>query len=269
MHADSLPGSFFQILPMLKLCDSSDFWRLEHFCSVSDPFAAYIFCRAECYGFSQPFCETWLSICEKEVKAVLSVFCQNAVLFASDSADFEELSVFFKSGSCKTLLTDSVTAVKLGFQDINKKKALIFDGKRPDNTCIDKADYKQVYSLLCECFPEEYCNEKEQYLTWLSDITFRQNRHFARVKTVIEDGQLCACALTVAETEKAAVIGGVCCAESKRGRGFAGRTVLSAVSELGKEGKDVFVFARRDVAEGFYKKLGFSFYKDAAYIERN
>lgn len=254
---------------MLKLCDSSDFFRLERFCNVSDPFAAYVFCRAKCYGFSQPFCETWLSICEKEVKAVLSVFCKNAVLFASDSADFEELALFLETGGFKTLLTDSVTAGKLGFRDFNKKKALVFDGKRPDNTCIDKVDYKQVYSLLSECFPGEYGNEKEQYLTWLSDITFRQNRHFARVKTVIEDSQLCACALTVAETEKTAVIGGVCCAESKRGRGFAGRTVLSAVSELGKEGKDVFVFAKCDVAEGFYKKLGFSFYKDAAYIERN
>lgn len=253
---------------MLKLCNNEDIEPLKNFLDVSDPLAAYILCRIECYGFEKSFCETWLCLGERGITAALSVFCGNAVIYNAGTADFEELGLFLRSGCFNTLLTDLLAAEKLSFTDYEKKQALLYGTEPPEAVCGTASEYKQTYSLLCECFPHEYSNVKEQYLEWLSDLTFRKRRGFARVKSVFEGGELCANVLTVAETSKNAVIGGVCCAKEKRGRGFAGAAVLSAVSELKSENKDVFVLAKDDVANGFYKKLGFEFYKNVAYIER-
>lgn len=254
---------------MLKLCNLADTAAVESFCGVCNPFASYVLCRAKAYGFEKRFCETWLCFSQNEVTAALSVLNGNAVLFSSKKADFEELGSFLRSFGFNTLLTDAFSAEAMGLSAFLKKQALFFGAECPKAEKLGTAQYSSIYSLLCECFPNEYVNEKESLLEWLSDITFRSRRSLARVRSVFEGGKLCANVLTVAETEKTAVIGGVCCKTEKRGRGFGKRAVLSIVSELLDEKKDVFVLANDDVAEGFYKKLGFSLYENSAYIGRN
>lgn len=254
---------------MLKLCNSADCEALESFCNISDPFASYVLCRAKAYGFEKRFCETWLCSSENRVTAVLSVLNGNAVLYSNGSSDFEELEAFINSADFNTLLTDTFSAEMLGFSDFKKKQALVFSADTPKSEPLGTADYRQVYSLLCECFPHEYVREKEHYLEWLSDIAFRSRRNLARVRSVFDGDELCSNALAVAETDKSAVIGGVCCKAEKRRLGFGRKAVLSIVSELLNEKKDVFVLANDDVAEGFYKKIGFSLYENSAYIERN
>lgn len=254
---------------MLKLCNSVDREALENFCNVSDPFASYVLCRAKAYGFEKRFCETWLCFSANKVTSALSVINGNAVLYSNGDTDFEELGSFINSARFNTLLTDAFSAEMLGFASFRKKQALIFSADAPKAELLSAADYKQVYSLLCECFPHEYLREKEHYLEWLSDITFRSGRKLARVRSVFDGGELCSNALTVAETDITAVIGGVCCKAEKRGLGFGKKAVFSIASELLNEKKNVFVLANDDVAEGFYKKIGFSLYENSAYIERN
>lgn len=254
---------------MLKLCNSADREALENFCNISDPFASYVLCRARAYGLEKRFCETWLCSSADKVTAALSVLNGNAVLYSNGSSDFEELESFINATDFNTLLTDASSVKMLGFSDFKKKQALVFSADTPKSELLGTADYRQVYSLLCECFPHEYVREKEHYLEWLSDITFRSRQNLARVRSVFDGGGLCSNALTVAETDKTAVIGGVCCKAEKRGLGLGKKAVLSIVSELLDEKKNVFVLANDDVAEGFYKKIGFSLYENSAYIERN
>lgn len=253
---------------MLKLCDSNDRSALERFGSVVDPLAAYVMCRAKCYGFNSSFCETWLCRDGGRIVAALSVLNNNAVLYCNGLTDFEELGVFLRSRCFNSLLTDFDSAEKIGFGDCEKKQALVFDGEYPTYVSLKEADMAQTYSLLNECFPNEFSFEREQYLSWLSDLTFRKNRNFARVASIFEGDELCASALTVAETENAAVVGGVCCKESKRKHGFGREAMLSLLFRLKQEGRKSFVFSDPDVAEGFYKKIGFTHFKNAAYIER-
>ena len=254
---------------MIKLCNFADRAAVESFCGVCDPFASYVLCRAKAYGFERRFCETWLCFSKNEVTAALSVLNGNAALFASDKTDFEELGSFLRSAGFNTLLTDALSAEAMGFSGCLKKQALIFSTLPPQEEKLGTAQYSKIYSLLCECFPNEYVNEKESCLEWLSDITFRSRRGLARVRSVFEGEKLCANVLTVAETDKTAVIGGVCCKAENRGQGLGKKAVLSIVSELLEEKKNVFVLADNDVAEGFYKKLGFLLFKNSAYIGRN
>lgn len=253
---------------MIKLCDLNDLKVIEEFCSSADPLAVYALCRVKCYGFSMRFCETWLCKNGEDVVAVLSVLCNNAVLYSKENADFDEIRVFLCASEFNTLLTQTSVAENLGFEKYKRKQALLFKGDCSEVFCSDLADYVQIYSLLCECFPHEYSDDKEHYLEWLSDLTFRKRRGFARTKAIFEKNRLSANVLTVAETETAAVIGGVCCSHSRRGCGLGSKVVLSAVNELKNENRDVFVLANDDVADGFYKRIGFSQYKNIAYIER-
>lgn len=72
-----------------------------------------------------------------------------------------------------------------------------------------------------------------------------------------EDGSLCAAAMTVAESETEAVVGGVCTAPEERGKGLAPAAVQRLCAALQKERKTVFLFAGEERV-AFYRRLGFS-----------
>ena len=119
--------------------------------------------------------------------------------------------------------------------------------------------YKKLYNLVSENIPGSFSDNKESYLAFLSDFTYRKRRNLARSKGIILDGKLVSSVITSAEVPGNALISAVASDKSLRGSGLGKKTVLSMVSELESEGKNVYVIALNESAEGFYGHLGFKF----------
>ena len=253
---------------MLKAATNSDFARLCALCKNS-VFGTYVICRAKAYGFERSFAEIFL--CENDngkLTGAVSVLDNNAVIVANEHCNFEELAFFVSSFGFASVLTDEATAKKCGFHGTEIKTVLCFDSVGKDFQADSAADMKKVYELFCSCFPQSFSRDKNSYLSWLSDFTFRKNRGLSRLKAVSCGEAVCASAVTSAECCDGAVISAVACGMEYRKRGYGKAVTLSLANELKRENKTVYVISQDESTTHFYMKLGFRSCGSAAYIER-
>lgn len=256
---------------MLKLAATGDENRIDEFCR-SFALGIRIRCLTEAYGLSSSLLSVWLGEEDGKITAAVSLFDGAVTVLTSDDADFSELSQFLKGLSFASLCAPEETVKKLGLTADCCKN--MFEYSAPLATPYEKADgdcesYQLVYQLISRSIPNSFSPEREAYLCWLSDFTYRRRRGLARLKTVSDGELLLSCALTAAECDDGAVISGVACDEKARGKHIGQRTVRTLCDELANEGKRVFVIALNDSASSFYCKTGFTFYGRVSYIERN
>lgn len=250
---------------MLKLLDEKDINKISTLCK-NKVLGTRIKCYALSYGFNTSFVDFWASD-----KAVISRFEDVFTLVASADADFSEMNEFLDVVGCVNLVTDCDSAKELGISDFELKKAYIYAA---ENDCcslvsdINDDEMREAYSLISSSIPGSFSSEREAYLSFLSDFKFRQNRGFARGKCIKNDGLIVATSVTAAETSDSAIISGVACKADSRGTGYGRLIVTSLVDELKKEGKDVYVIALNEAAEGFYTHIGFNEIEKIAYIKR-
>ncbi|MGN1194697.1 MAG: GNAT family N-acetyltransferase [Acutalibacteraceae bacterium] len=255
---------------MLKLAVTGDEKTIDEFCR---PFAlgVRIRCLSKAYGLSSSLLSVWLGEENGEITAAVSLFDGAVTVLASDNADFSELSRFLCGLSFSSLCAQEEAVKKLGLSADYTKSMFVYT--EPLKTAYEKADgeyenYSLVYQLISRSIPGSFSPEREAYLCWLSDFTYRRRRGLARLKTVADGENLLSCALTAAECADGAIISGVACDEKARGKHLGQRTVRTLCDELKKEGKRVFVIALNDSASSFYLKTGFTFYGKVSYIER-
>ena len=241
---------------MMRLSELCDRAALTAFCADS-LCGAYILCRYHCYGNSYPFARCYVDCDVDTVCTAVSVLEGTAVILTGDKTDFEELGVCLPMIGIRSVMTDEESARKLPFPCVKIRQALRFDGTAPDAYAADDAPLREVYDLIAALIPNAFSQDKEAYLHFLSDFTFRRNRGCARLKTVLENDMVAACALTAAETERAAVLSGVACRADCRGKGYGKAVVHALCADLQREEKAAYVIALNDSAVGFYQKLGF------------
>ncbi len=250
----------------MRLSEPADRAALTAFCGES-LYGAYILCRFLCYGNDYPFARCYVDLDGDTVRTALSVLEDAAVLLSGDATDFEELGVCLPLLGVKTLLVDESVAGKLPFPCVQTRTTLQFEGAVPPAQAADDAPLSDVYALIADAIPGSFESTKEAYLSFLSDFTFRRNRGRARLKAVLTDDALAACALTAAETDTAAVISGVACDKAHRGKGYGKTVVTATVSALQQENKAAHVIALNDSAVGFYCSLGFRITGKAAWLD--
>lgn len=256
---------------MLKLALPGDEKIIEEFCR---PYALgiRIRCFIGAYGLSSSLLSVWLGEENGEISSVVSLFDGAVTVVANEEADFSELSHFLSGLQFSSLCSQEETVGKLGFTASYSKNMYAYTV--PLDTPYEKVesdcdDYALVYRLISRSIPGSFSPEKEAYLCWLSDFTYRRRRGLARLKTVSDGEILLSCALTAAECDDGAIISGVACDEKARGKHLGQRTVRTLCDELLHEGKKVFVIALNDAASSFYLKSGFTFWGRVSYIERN
>ena len=241
---------------MIRLCKPADLAALAAFCGNTLP-GCYILSRFSCYGNDYDFCKCYVDETDGVVKTALSVLDGTAVLLTGARTDFEELALCLPVFGVRVLLCSANAGAKLPFPVLQQKTAFCLQTPLPAADACGAAPMRDVYDLISAAIPGSFPAEKDAYLRFLSDFTFRQNRGKARLKAVVENETLCACALTAAESDGAAVLSGVACRADCRGRGF-GKTVVSALAHaLQQAQKFVHVIALNDSACGFYRTLGF------------
>lgn len=255
---------------MLKLADERDLGKITEFCGCN-VFGTYILCRANAYGFECEFSKIWFSENHEKVDTVISSFDNNAVVLTSDKTDFEELTFFVSAMGFLSVLTDCETARKCDISGFSEKTIFASLKQRAvesSDECICDPDLKAVYGLLCECFSRIYSDEKNAYLSWLSDYMFRSQRGYAHIRVAEKDGEFCSVAITSAESKNAVVVGSVACKKEKRRKGFGKKAVLSLSNAALNDEKNVFAISEDEESSRFYEKIGFTEIGKAAYIER-
>ncbi len=224
-----------------------------------------IACYALAYGFERDFLQIWF---DTDSSAVIAKF-YDSMTIAGDCNNSDEIREFVSMSGFSSLETSLDNCKKLGFNANSIKKSYVFAGKThsygADN--INEEYYKSLYSLISENIPDSFDNSKDAYLSFLSDLTFRQKRGLARCKGVVSQGKLLSSVITSAETKNCALISAVASDRNFRGKGLGKITVMSMVDELINENKRVYVIALNESAQGFYEHLGFTFNCDIATVQ--
>ena len=249
---------------MLKLATETDLDTILEFCG-GDLLGTRIGCYCLAYGFDRDFLNVWVGGSDDGISAVVAKF-YDSITVKADGDNLAEISEFISMLGFTNLETSLEICEKLAFKPDVIKKSYIFSGKAENMYAKDLGEehYKTLYKLVSENIPGSFSDDKEAYLAFLSDFTFRKHRNLARAKGVILDGKLASSVITSAEMPGNALISAVASDEEIRGKGLGKSTVLSMVSELQNENKNVFVIALNESAEGFYEHLGFEFYKNIA-----
>lgn len=243
---------------MLKAATDNDLKSILEFCS-DDLIGTRIGCYCQCYGFDRDFFSVWLNETDAKIKAVVAKFYDSVTIKCEDDCDFDEIRRFISMLGYSEIMCSQSSCNALNFTDYQTKKAYVF----PGNVDVYQSEnpgeeyFKQLYALISEAIPGSFSGDKNAYLSWLSDFTFRKRRGFARAKGIIENGELLSCVMTSSETNFAAILSGVACKSTFRKSGLGKKTVLSATKELLSENKKVYVIALNESAQGFYEHIGF------------
>lgn len=256
-------------MPMLKRATAEDFAEIQQLCRGSIT-GTRILCYILAYGFERDFLEIWVIRDSAALTGVLVKFYDDATLICSENADLEQLSAFIGMFYFRRLMCKAELCRALGFEDITVKNAYRFVGKAEylEAEPLEEEDYEAAYSLISREIPDSFSSEKEAYLSFLSDFTFRKRRGLARGVCTRHGGRVASVALTSSETENAAIISGVACDSNLQKRGLGKKTVLSLVNELNKNNKQVYVIALNGSAEGFYEHIGFVKTEKIGFVER-
>ncbi len=245
---------------MLKLADKNDLGGIISFCQ-GDLTGTRIGCYCQCYGFERDFFSLWINETDGEIKGLIAKFYDSITVKVAADCEADEITQFLGMLPYNEIMCSESTAELLGLADCTLKKSYLFRGKAGEypSENLGEGYYKQLYRLVSDNIPASFKKSDEAYLSWLSDFTFRKRRNLARSRGVTKNGELLSSVITSSETKDSAILSAVATSDSSRGTGIGKSTVLSAVYELQKEEKAVYVIALNKSAEGFYEHIGFKF----------
>lgn len=229
-----------------------------------------ILCYVMAYGFDRNFLEVWLIEDDGTAVGVLAKFYDDITLLTDRCTDFRQLSVFLQMLNFKTLMCHSYVNDVLHFENSVTKFGYRFSGDAEGREIdlLSENDIENAYELISREISGSFKSDRESYLSFLSDFTFRERRGLARGVCTHNDGNVSSVALTSSETDNAAIISGVACDRSLQKKGLGKKTVLSLTALLKGENKEVFVIALNESAQGFYEHIGFEKTEKISIIER-
>ncbi len=110
---------------------------------------------------------------------------------------------------------------------------------------------QDVYILLADTF-----RQIPPFESWYVDISHRVRHGFCHITSALVSNVVVSCAMTVAETHNAAIIGSVATKVGYRGQGLATRCIKELLDYLPQN--TVFILPNSLQAERVYQKCGFT-----------
>ncbi|MDD3693153.1 MAG: GNAT family N-acetyltransferase [Oscillospiraceae bacterium] len=236
---------------MIRLAQAKDFKHLK----PHNEAAVRILALAASYGVECKFIRFW---CDSDRQLFIAAMDSHAVISVDVNIDFNELYIFLSmQQDIKSVRTSRFAAQKLAAAGGWKYKSgiVMTAGKELQSPVLKPISLtpRDVYPLLKACFDTGL----PEFDTWYVDVSHRLRRGLCRMVGFCIDSVPVACAMTTAECENAAVIGGVATLPRARGRGFASANVLTQTHQLLGEKKKVFLSPKNDAAYKLYFKIGF------------
>lgn len=238
---------------MIRLAKAQDF---ESFVPDSEG-AVRILGLIAAYGADRPFIRCWCVLCGAEIAGFVSLLDGAATLTMRDGGVTEELAAFLgmqpEIQSVRTSGAAARTLAAFGGWSVETGSVMTPGGqqKEPEQR-PEELSAREVYPVLKNCF-----TELPPFESWYADVSHRVRHGCCRIVGFREEGKPVACAMTTAECQNAAVIGGVATLPEGRGKGYASANVLTLARTLQGEGKRVFLSPKNEHARALYVGLGF------------
>ena len=209
-----------------------------------------ILSQAEVYGTDRPFCRFWIG----EGGSVFSL--TDGVVTLHPGEDVKEAALFLEmSPEVHTVRTDGDTALRLAAGwGVEPKTGTVM---RVDKSLLPQGAAEEclpapLYPLLKTVFGESI----SPFDVWYADVHHRLRRGAFHATAVKAGDTVVSCAMTVAETTGAVLIGGVATHPDHRGQGLASACVTALAHRMGE--KAVWICPKNEAAEQLYRRLGFA-----------
>ena len=231
---------------MIRTAIECDFTTMQD----GDECAIRIHSLKNAYGLDVPFIRYYADDCG----GLLSVMDGAAVLSCTQNE--EEWLVFITmnpdiySLHCSAELGHQLC--EMGGWQGREGVVLKYAGQR-DFTAIGVCEtpyLPNVHTLLNECF-----DSMASLNAWYPDVSHRIRHDCAKIATILNNGEVISTAMTVAETDAAAVLGQVATHNDFRGRGYAKICINSLISRC--KDKSLYILPMNETAHSLYVKMGF------------
>jgi len=128
---------------------------------------------------------------------------------------------------------------------------------------LETVSLRELYPFLRSFF-----DDLPPFEAWYLDVSYRTRHGLCRHAVITDNGVIASSAMTVAEWQNGALLGGVATSPDYRCRGYAGRCVLSLTAALQDKGKSVWICPYNPPAQRLYESLGFRAHSTVTVIER-
>ncbi len=128
---------------------------------------------------------------------------------------------------------------------------------------LETVELQRLYTFLRPFFID-----LPPFESWYLDVSYRTRHGLCRHTVITDNGQIVASAMTTAEWNGGALLGGVATHPDFRRRGFAGCLVASLTACLQEMGKTVWICPYNRPAQRLYESLGFRQAGTVTVIER-
>ena len=240
---------------MICLVDHHRLADLRQLSLQEDPYACRIACLFDSYGLSYDFARFWVQYDTNGQATAAIVRYYDAVTAAlTDNSDREELTGFLQVIGFGSL--SAPEPLLPGQEEAGVLMRLVRPADAPelsdDLVLNDQPSLNGVYRLLESCRDEL---NVPPYESFLLDMSHKLRHGTALCITLEKDGVPIACAMTVAQSETCAVIGGVAVHRQFRRRGYGTACVTELCRRL--SGRSVLLVREPHRNRAFYEKRGF------------
>lgn len=215
----------------------------------------------ECYG-AVPFIRFY----HGENGSAAAIFDGQAIATVAET-DVEEWAWFLSMQPDVTaVLSDPITAeaVAAAWDTTAKRYPVMhYTADVAVTETLDNASPRELYAFLEPIFPG-----LAPFDTWYPDVCYRSRHGFFRNVAMRDGGAVVSTAMTTAEWQDGALIGGVATAPTHRRQGLAGACVRALAGELKQEGRQVYICPKNEGAMRLYSELGFTACGEIAQVER-
>ena len=243
--------------------DAESFIKTVRGISPTDPFACRIISLCNSYDPGLVFVDYWLIGDENGCTGAIARNGSNFILFLTDDSDLEEISSFMRVAGASAVICDGRFNLELnGCKTLEGKVLVRNTAFEEDETglCFVQPDIRQAYDLIVKSADENFVPPK--FEDFYVDVNHKLRHNTARLCGIEENGRVVAAAMTVAESDGAAVLGAVSCDPEYRRRGFGSSLIRHITNILAGENKSVYLHRAKNANAAFYTNLGFSEYGD-------
>lgn len=224
-----------------------------------DPFACRIISLFHSYRPGLAFVDYWLTrdALNGDYTGAIARNGSNFILLLTGKTDLDEISTFLRiSGASGVIANGAYTLDWTGSVTqgaVLKCHTAIEDA---EDVKVMTPDIRAAYDLIVSCEGEGF--RAPEFDSFYVDVNHKLRHHAMRLCGIEDGGRLAALAMTVAESDTAAVLGAVACAPEFRRKHYGSVIVRHITNILVAENKRVYLHRAQNANVRFYQKLGFT-----------
>lgn len=231
---------------MIRTAVESDFEKIP-----SDECAVRIHSLKKAYGLDVPFIRYYSDGCG----GLMTVMDGAAALHCIENTEEWLIFITMNPDILQLHCAANIGKVLMESGDWQGREGVVlkYAGERAFTTPLYVCEtpyLPDVHVLLDGCF-----DSMASLNAWYPDVSHRIRHDCAKIATILNEKVVVSTAMTVAETDVAAVLGQVATHSEYRGKGYAKTCIKSLISRC--KDKDLYILPMTEIAHSLYANMGF------------